>query len=99
MRIDSLRGDADLRPPTVQAGDLGGPYDLILFAVKAYSLDAAMEDNKPDRRRDCHSPGSERHATSRTARRALRVGSGAWRRGPDTRHARPGGTDCPSDGA
>src|SRR4051794_41764383 len=47
LRIDSLHGDADLRPRTVQAGDLGHPYDLILLAVKAYSLDAAMDDIAP----------------------------------------------------
>ena len=47
LRIDSLHGNADLRPRTVQAGDLDGPYDLILLAVKAYSLDAAMADIKP----------------------------------------------------
>ena len=47
LRIDSLHGNADLRPRTVQAGDLGHPYDLILLAVKAYSLDAATHDIAP----------------------------------------------------
>ena len=47
LHIDSLHGDADLKPRTVQAGDLDGPYGLILLAVKAYSLDAAMEDITP----------------------------------------------------
>src|SRR4051794_41720566 len=47
LRIDSLHGNADLRPRTVQAADAGSPYDLILLAVKAYSLDAAMDDIAP----------------------------------------------------
>jgi 2-dehydropantoate 2-reductase len=47
LRIDSLHGNADLSPRTVRAGELGGPYDLILLAVKAYSLDAAMDDIAP----------------------------------------------------
>src|SRR4051794_17972428 len=47
LRIDSLHGDVDLRPRTVQAGGLGHPYDLVLLAVKAYSLDAAMDDIAP----------------------------------------------------
>jgi 2-dehydropantoate 2-reductase len=47
LRIDSLHGDAHLRPRTVLAPDLRGPYDLILLAVKAYSLAAATEDAAP----------------------------------------------------
>jgi 2-dehydropantoate 2-reductase len=47
LRIDSLHGDAHLRPRTVLAGGLDGPYNLILLAVKAYSLDAAMDDLAP----------------------------------------------------
>ncbi|TDH62962.1 2-dehydropantoate 2-reductase [Dankookia rubra] len=47
LRIDSLHGNAHVNPRTVQAGNLGGPYDLILLAVKAYSLDAAMDDIAP----------------------------------------------------
>ena len=47
LRIESPRGDADLRPRTVLAGDLDGTYDLILLAVKAYSLAAAMDDVAP----------------------------------------------------
>ncbi|MFC7475651.1 2-dehydropantoate 2-reductase [Dankookia sp. GCM10030260] len=47
LHIDSLHGDADLKPRTVQAGGLDGAYDLILLAVKAYSLDAAMDDINP----------------------------------------------------
>jgi 2-dehydropantoate 2-reductase len=47
LRIESQHGDADLSPRTVLAGGLDGPYDLILLAVKAYSLDAAMDDMAP----------------------------------------------------
>ena len=47
LRIESQHGDADLRPRAVTAGDLDGPYDLILLAVKAYSLDASMDDMAP----------------------------------------------------
>jgi len=42
-----MHGDAHLRPRAVLAGGLGGPYDLILLAVKAYALDAAMDDMAP----------------------------------------------------
>ena len=44
LRIESPHGDAHLRPRTVLPGGLDGPYDLVLLAVKAYSLDAAMDD-------------------------------------------------------
>ncbi len=47
LRIDSLLGNAHVHPRTVLAHDLNGPYDLILLAVKAYSLDAAMQDIAP----------------------------------------------------
>ncbi len=36
LRIESQRGDAHLRPRVVTAADPGGPYGLILLAVKAY---------------------------------------------------------------
>ncbi|TDH58021.1 2-dehydropantoate 2-reductase [Dankookia rubra] len=44
LHIDSLHGNAHVHPRTVLARDLSEPYDLILLAVKAYSLDAAMQD-------------------------------------------------------
>ncbi len=49
LRIESAHGDAHLRPRTVLAGggDLGGPYDLILLAVKAPALEGAMDDLAP----------------------------------------------------
>ncbi len=49
LRIESAHGDAHLRPRTVLAGvgDLGGPHDLVLLAVKAHALDGAMDDLAP----------------------------------------------------
>jgi 2-dehydropantoate 2-reductase len=47
LRIESPHGNADLKPRTVLADGLDGPYDLILLAVKAYALDAAMDDLAP----------------------------------------------------
>ena len=48
LRIESMHGNADLRPRTVLAdGGLDGHYGLVLLAVKAYSLDAAMDDLAP----------------------------------------------------
>ncbi len=44
LRIDSLQGNADLRPRTVRTGEVSSPYDLVLLAVKAYSLPSAMDD-------------------------------------------------------
>jgi 2-dehydropantoate 2-reductase len=44
LRILSPFGDATIRPRLVLAPEISGPYDLILLCVKAYSLDAAMND-------------------------------------------------------
>jgi 2-dehydropantoate 2-reductase len=44
LRIVSPFGDATIHPKLVLAHEISGPYDLILLCVKAYSLDAAMED-------------------------------------------------------
>jgi 2-dehydropantoate 2-reductase len=44
LRIVSPFGDAMIRPRLVLAHEISGPYDLILLCVKAYSLDAAMND-------------------------------------------------------
>jgi 2-dehydropantoate 2-reductase len=44
LRIVSPLGDATIRPRLVLAHEISGPYDLILLCVKAYSLDAAMND-------------------------------------------------------
>lgn len=47
LRIESPHGNVEVRPRTVLAGGLAGPYDLILLAVKAYALGAAMNDLAP----------------------------------------------------
>jgi 2-dehydropantoate 2-reductase len=47
LRIESPHGNADLKPRIALAGGLDGSYDLVLLAVKAYSLDAAMDDMAP----------------------------------------------------
>jgi 2-dehydropantoate 2-reductase len=49
LRVESRHGNAHLRPRTVLAdgGDPGGPYDLILLAVKAPALEGAMDDLAP----------------------------------------------------
>jgi 2-dehydropantoate 2-reductase len=44
LRIVSPFGDATIHPKVVLAQEISGPYDLILLCVKAYSLDAAMDD-------------------------------------------------------
>jgi 2-dehydropantoate 2-reductase len=47
LRIISPHGDTTLHPKTLEAGQLTGPYDLILLSVKAYALEAAMNDVAP----------------------------------------------------
>ncbi len=48
LSIRSATGDADLpSPPTVLAGGLRAPYDLILLSCKAYGLEQAMADIAP----------------------------------------------------
>jgi 2-dehydropantoate 2-reductase len=47
LEIVSPHGGFTLRPKTVTAGSLGGHYDAILLTVKAYSLEAALEDAAP----------------------------------------------------
>jgi 2-dehydropantoate 2-reductase len=47
LHIDSLHGNAHVHPRTVLARDLSEPYDLVLLAVKAYALDAAIQDIAP----------------------------------------------------
>jgi 2-dehydropantoate 2-reductase len=44
LRIVSPFGDATIRPRLVLAHEISGAYDLILLCVKAYSLEAAMND-------------------------------------------------------
>lgn len=44
LRIVSPHGDVTVRPKLVTADDIEAPYDAVLLAVKAYSLDAAIRD-------------------------------------------------------
>src|SRR5690349_7042042 len=47
LRIDSLHGNADLHPRLLLTGEASNPFDLVLLAVKSYSLSAAMDDLAP----------------------------------------------------
>jgi 2-dehydropantoate 2-reductase len=47
LRIVSPFGDATLQPKVVTAETLAGTYDAVLLTVKAYQLDAALEDLAP----------------------------------------------------
>jgi len=47
LRILSPFGDATLRPQVVTTGTLAETYDAVLLTVKAYQLEAAMEDLAP----------------------------------------------------
>lgn len=47
LEIVSPHGDLALHPAMVTAGRIGRPFDLILLAVKSYSLEGAMEDFAP----------------------------------------------------
>jgi 2-dehydropantoate 2-reductase len=44
LQIVSPHGDVTVRPKLVTADDIDAPYDAVLLAVKAYSLDAAIDD-------------------------------------------------------
>ncbi len=47
LRIVSPHGDATLQPKIVTRETLAGTYDAVLLTVKAYQLEAAMEDFAP----------------------------------------------------
>ncbi len=47
LQIVSPHGDFTLKPQLVTADDIKSPYDVILLTVKAYSLDAALDDLAP----------------------------------------------------
>jgi len=47
LRILSPHGDATLQPKIVTPETLAGTYDAVLLTVKAYQLEAAMEDFAP----------------------------------------------------
>lgn len=44
LRIVSPHGDVTVRPALVTAGEIDGAFDAVLLTVKAYSLEAAMQD-------------------------------------------------------
>jgi 2-dehydropantoate 2-reductase len=44
LRISSPHGDAILTPKLISAEEIDRPYDLVLVSVKAYALEAAMND-------------------------------------------------------
>ena len=47
LRVKSQLGDLNLPVKTVQAGDLGAQYDVVLLTCKAYDLDSAMDAIAP----------------------------------------------------
>jgi 2-dehydropantoate 2-reductase len=47
LQIVSPHGDVTLTPKLVTAGGIEAPYDAVLLTVKAYSLDAALDDLAP----------------------------------------------------
>jgi 2-dehydropantoate 2-reductase len=47
LRIASPQGSATIRPKLVAAGEIDGAYDAVLLTVKAFALDAALEDFAP----------------------------------------------------
>lgn len=47
LQILSPNGDATLRPKLVTAGSITTPFDAVLLTVKAFSLDAVLDDVAP----------------------------------------------------
>jgi 2-dehydropantoate 2-reductase len=47
LQIVSPHGDVTLSPKLVTAGNIEAPFDAILLTVKAYALDAALDDLAP----------------------------------------------------
>jgi 2-dehydropantoate 2-reductase len=47
LSIISAHGDVVLTPKLISAGEIDGRYDLILLSVKAYALEAAIDDFAP----------------------------------------------------
>jgi 2-dehydropantoate 2-reductase len=47
LQIVSPHGDLAVNPKLVVTGEIDGPYDAVLLAVKAFSLDAAIDDLAP----------------------------------------------------
>ncbi len=47
LQIVSPHGDVTLKPQLVTAGHIDGPFDAVLLTVKAFALDAALDDMAP----------------------------------------------------
>ena len=47
LKVISLLGDFTVKPKTVTAERLGGPYDLLLLTTKHYDLDQAIDAIRP----------------------------------------------------
>ena len=47
LRIISPHGDAVITPKVIAAAEIEAPYDLVFLSVKAYALEAAMNDFTP----------------------------------------------------
>jgi 2-dehydropantoate 2-reductase len=47
LEIVSPHGDLKLDPKLVTAGHIEGTYDVVILAVKAYTLSAAMDELAP----------------------------------------------------
>ncbi len=47
LQIKSPYGDFTCSPKLVTAGQIAGPYDVVILTVKAYSLEAALDDLAP----------------------------------------------------
>jgi 2-dehydropantoate 2-reductase len=47
LQVISPHGDFTLAPQLATAGTLDGPYDVVLLTVKAFALDAALDDLAP----------------------------------------------------
>jgi 2-dehydropantoate 2-reductase len=47
LQLVSPNGDATIHPQLVTAGTIGAPFDVVMLTVKAYALEAALEDMAP----------------------------------------------------
>lgn len=52
LRVVSPLGDFTIAPQLVTAGRIAAPFDVVLLTVKAYALDAALDDMAPAVGRD-----------------------------------------------
>ncbi|MFS0862402.1 ketopantoate reductase family protein [Fredinandcohnia sp. 179-A 10B2 NHS] len=47
LQIESVHGDMNLTPKTIQSGDEAGPFDVIILSTKQYHLEAALHSIEP----------------------------------------------------